>query len=46
MISTDDTTLKIVGDQNFLRKELRMDANNLVRIIKKLNNKIWIWVFK
>jgi len=40
IISTDDTTLKIVGDQNFLRKELGMDANNLVRIIKKLNNKI------
>ena len=40
IISTNDTTLKIVGDQNFLRKELGMDANNLVKTIKRLNNKI------
>tara|TARA_B100000925_G_C22007670_1_gene474453 strand:+ start:2269 stop:3189 length:921 start_codon:yes stop_codon:yes gene_type:complete len=39
IVSTDDTTLKIVGDQKFLRKELKMDANSLISKIKKLINK-------
>ena len=40
IISTDDKTLKIVGDQNFLRKKLGMDANTMVKTITRLNNKI------
>lgn len=37
IVSTNDKTLKIVGDQAFLRKQLGMDAENLVKKIKKLN---------
>ena len=35
-VSTNDKTLKIVGDQDFLRKRLEMDADSLVKKIKKL----------
>lgn len=37
IVSTNDKTLKIVGDQAFLRKKLGMDAESLVKKIKKLN---------
>ena len=36
IVSTNDRTLKIVGNQEFLRKQLSMDANSLFREIKKL----------
>jgi transketolase len=36
IVSTNDITLKIVGNQEFLRKQLGMDANSLFRKIKKL----------
>ncbi len=39
-VSTNDKTLKIVGDQEFLRKELKMDANSLVKKIKKIIKKL------
>jgi transketolase C-terminal domain/subunit len=39
-VSTNDKTLKIVGDQGFLRKQLRMDSVSLVKKIKKLINKL------
>jgi transketolase len=39
-VSTNDKTLKIVGDQKFLRKQLEMDSVSLVKKINKLINKL------
>lgn len=39
-VSTNDKTLKIVGDQEFLRKQLEMDSASLVKKARKLINKI------
>ena len=40
MISTNDKTLKIVGDQKYLRKQIGIDKVTLVKKIKKLIKKI------
>ena len=40
IVSTNDKTLKIVGDQEYLRKQLEMDTNSLVKKIKKLVKKL------
>ena len=39
IVSTNDKTLKIVGDQEFLRKQLGMDANSLVSKVESLIKK-------
>jgi transketolase len=37
-LSTEDKTLKIVGDQNFLRKKIGLDSMGIFKKIKKLCN--------
>ena len=40
IVSTNDRTLKIVGNQEFLRKQLGMDANSLFKKIKIIGKKM------